>query len=324
VNARAGRLIRILVAAVLTSYLLWRSDPGAVLRAAAGADMSWILLAVLLVLVDRVLMAHRWIALLCIVEGPRPPIGRLVEIFFTSTFLGTFLPASIGGDAVRAYSLSRDAVSGADAVASVFMDRMLGVASILLMSLVGLILARDLISNGPVVAALAVTSGLCAVTVLMIFNERVGLWCATLAMAAPVGILRRAGGSIVQSVRRYARYHRELLNVLVSSTAVQVLRIVQAYCLGRALGIEAGLTTYFAFIPVILLVMLLPLTINGLGTGQLAFVWFFSRASVAAAPAFALSILFIGLGIVGNVPGALLYAMKPPASAGSRNRATRS
>ena len=60
---------------------------------------------------DRALMAQRWIALLCIVEGRRPPLARLLEIFLTSTFLGTFLPASIGGDAVRAYSLSRDSVS---------------------------------------------------------------------------------------------------------------------------------------------------------------------------------------------------------------------
>jgi glycosyltransferase 2 family protein len=89
-----------------------------------------------------------------------------------------------------------------------------------------------------------------------------------------------------------------------------VLRIIQAYCLGRSLGIEEGLTTYFAFIPVILLIMLLPVTINGLGTSQAAFVWFFARVGVDAAPAFALSILFVALGIVGNLPGGLLYAVK--------------
>ena len=30
-----------------------------------------------------------------------------MRIFFVSTFVGTFLPASIGGDAVRAYSLAK-------------------------------------------------------------------------------------------------------------------------------------------------------------------------------------------------------------------------
>src|SRR5205085_6070523 len=88
-------------------------------------------------------------------------------------------------------------------------------------------------------------------------------------------------------------------------------RIVQAYCLGRSLGIDAGPAAYFAFIPVILLIMLLPITVNGLGTSQAAFVWFFARVGIANAPAFVLSLLFVGLGVVGNLPGGFLYAISP-------------
>ena len=307
----AGRIARIAVAAALTGYLLWRSDPAAVGSAARHADASWILVAVLLVLVDRALMAWRWAMLLCIVdERDRPPLGRLLEVFFVSTFVGTFLPASIGADAVRAYSISRDRVAGADAVASVFMDRMLGVASLLVMGAVGVALVRDLAANAFVFASLTLTAAVTLVTVLMIFSERFGVWCASLAGAMPIATARRVGGAIIESVRRYARFHGQLVNVLAASVGVQVLRIVQAYCLGRSLGIEAGLTIYFAFIPVILLIMLLPVTINGLGTSQAAFVWFFGRVGVDAAPAFALSILFVALGVVGNLPGGLLYAMK--------------
>jgi glycosyltransferase 2 family protein len=319
VTAPSGRLLRILVAALLTAYVLWRSDPPAVAQATAGADVAWILAAVALVLLDRLLMAQRWITLLCIVEGRRPATGRLMEIFFTSTFLGTFLPASIGGDAVRAYSLSREAVSGADAVASVFMDRMLGVASLLVLSVAGLWLARDLATNGAVLISLAATAGLCATTMLMIFSQRVGVWCAGIISLMPVAFLRKAAASIVESVQRYAHHHGALLNVLAASIGVQALRVIQAYCLGRAIGIEAGLAVYFAFIPLILLVMLLPITINGLGTSQVAFVWFFSRAGVPASQAFALSILFVlGLQIVGNLPGAFLYATRPSASGAAR------
>ena len=37
-------------------------------------------------------------------------------------------------------------------------------------------------------------------------------------------------------------------------------------------------------------------------------MWTFGRVGVSSPHAFALSVLFIGLGIVGNVPGAFLYA----------------
>ena len=99
--------------------------------------------------------------------------------------------------------------------------------------------------------------------------------------------------------------------MLAGSIAVQALRIVQAWCLGRALGIDAPLAVYFGLIPLILLVMLLPVSVNGIGTSQMGFVWFFGRAGVPEAEAFALSVLFVALGVDGNLPGGLLYAFGP-------------
>ena len=313
-HATGGLALRLAIAAGLTTYILWKSHPRAVFAAAAGADWRPLAVAILLVLVDRSLMAYRWVLLLCIVEpAERPPLAAVMRIFFVSTFVGTFLPASIGGDAVRAYRLAQLKVRGGDAVASVLMDRILGVASILVMALVGLTLVRDLASNWTVVASLAVAGGVCLGTLLLIFSPRAA--AAALALMARLpGSVRIAGQRVLESIRRYAAYHGQLASVLACSVAVQALRIVQAYYLGRSLGIDTALSTYFAFIPLILLVMLLPVTFNGIGTSQAAFVWFFSRVGVPAAPAFALSVIFVALGIVGNLPGGILYAFgrRPP------------
>jgi glycosyltransferase 2 family protein len=112
---------------------------------------------------------------------------------------------------------------------------------------------------------------------------------------------------LMEAVQGYAPWHGALVNVLLGSIGVQVLRIVQAYYLGVGLGIQAPISVYFAFIPMILLIMLLPITINGLGTSQYAFIAFFSRAGVTNADAFALSVLFVALGFIGNLPGGLLF-----------------
>jgi uncharacterized protein (TIRG00374 family) len=276
------------------------------LRGAAGEPLG---AAILLVLADRTLMAYRWVVLLCIVDADnRPKLTALMRIFFVSTFVGTFLPASIGGDAVRAYSLSRLNVSSGDSIASVFADRMIGVGSLLLMACVGLVLARDLAGNATVLLSLLAAGAACAFALLLVFSDRAEAGASRMALRLPVRA-RTVADSLLGSIRRYARYDRQLANVLACSVAVQVLRVVQAYLLGRALGISAPLETYFAFIPLILLVMLLPVTFNGLGTSQAAFVWFFGRAGVAPAEAFALSVLFVGLGIVGNLPGGVLYVL---------------
>jgi uncharacterized membrane protein YciS (DUF1049 family) len=98
--------------------------------------------------------------------------------------------------------------------------------------------------------------------------------------------------------------------VLGFSVLVQVLRVVQAFCLGAAIHVAATAADYFVFIPLILLIMLIPITVNGLGTSQVAFVWFFGQVGVTAPSAFALSVLFVALGVVGNLPGGLLYGVR--------------
>jgi glycosyltransferase 2 family protein len=301
---------RAAVAAGLTAFILWKSHPREVLAALAHADWRLIAVAVLLVIVDRALMAYRWVVLLCIIDpAERPRMSEVMRIFFVSTFVGTFLPASVGGDAVRAFSLARQNVGGGEAVASVFMDRILGVASLLVMALVGLLLARGEAAAKTIVGAMTAAGALCLATMLLIFSARAALIVARYVDVVPSVRIRDVGHRVLESIRKYSAYPRELVVVLLASVAVQVLRIVQAYYLGRGLGIGAAPTIYFVYIPLILLVMLLPVTFNGIGTSQAAFVWSFAQAGVDAAPAFALLVLFVALGIVGNLPGGLLYAV---------------
>ena len=308
-------LPRVAVAAGLTAYIFLKSRPREIVAAGAGADWRPIAVAILLVLADRTLMAYRWLVLLRAVEpGVRPPRGAIMRIFFESTFVGTFLPASVGSDAVRAYSTARLGVPVEDAVASVLMDRILGVASVVVMALLGLTVARELAGSRAVLLALAAAGAACLATVLLIFSSTTATLVSGLVERLPFRPLQQAGRRVLTSVRKYVSYPAALINVLMCSIAVQALRVVQAYYLGRGLGIEAGLESYFAFIPIVLLVMLLPVTFNGIGTSQAAFVWLFVPAGVPAPAAFALSILFVALGIVGNLPGAILFVAGSRAS----------
>jgi len=93
-----SRALRIVVAVALTAYVLFKSHPADVARVAAGASPSWLLLAVLLVVLDRAVNAYRWVVLLqALTPGSRPPLSAVMHIFFVSSFVGNFLP-SIGGD----------------------------------------------------------------------------------------------------------------------------------------------------------------------------------------------------------------------------------
>ena len=305
--ARAGRAA---IAVGLTALLLWQSDPRAVWQAARGADWRFIVLACALVAIDRVLMAYRWWVLLAPV-GPRLSVKTVMRIFFVSAFVGTFLPASVGGDAVRAYGLSKEGVRGVDAVASVLMDRLLGVISILMIAVAGAFLARGLIDIRALFPALALLTVLCMAALTVVFSPRAAAGAARVLALLPRG--RETGLRLVSAIQRYAALHLPMTNVLICSVAVQILRVLQTYCLGLALGLPVPMGVYFALVPIVLFIVLMPITINGIGTTQAGFVWLFGRAGVAGAPAFALSVLFLAIAVVGNLPGAVLYLK------GSRN-----
>jgi hypothetical protein len=158
-----------------------------------------------------------------------------------------------------------------------------------------------------------------------VFSDRAASVAQTLAARLPWSTARGAGRSLTEAMRRYSNHHVELLRVLLASAGVQAVRVVQAYCLGRALAIDLPLGTYFLLIPIVLLVMLLPITVSGLGTSQVAFQYLFGQAGVAAPEAVALSILFVALGVVGNLPGSVLYAFdahRPFDTAQGRPRGT--
>jgi hypothetical protein len=196
----------------------------------------------------------------------------------------------------------------AASVASVMLDRVLGTIGILL---IGAAAATAAPPSAPrwlpwAAGSLAIIGTAGVAFVLLTRRAAVFVDAALSRVAAPR--VRLAGTRLLDAISQYRSAPGPLANSLGASIGVQLLRVVQAWLLGLALGISTGFLTYLAYIPLVLLVMLLPITINGIGTSQAAFVWLFGTAGVTRADAFALSVLFVALGIIGNLPGAVLFA----------------
>ena len=300
-------LLKLAVALLLTALVVYWAHPSQILDAAAGMDWRWLGAALALVLVDRTLMAMRWIELLvALAPGTRPPLGAVLRVFFVSSFVSNFVP-SVGADLYRAYALSRYNVHLAESTASVLMDRALGVLSVVLVAAVALPFAtvegsRDL------VVLLGGMGIVCAIAAAVVFSGRAANLIRATAERLPLNVLHRVAAALTDAVRAYASHHGPIVRVLVLSIVVQIFRVLQAWCLGRGLGIDLPLVTYFAFIPLIVFIMQVPITPNGLGTTQLAFDRFFVPQGAPRPEVFALSVLFLGLGILGSLPGGILYA----------------
>lgn len=310
-----ARVLRLLVAVGLTAFVVYQSHPADILRAAIGADLRWIGLAIALVLVDRTLMALRWIDLLsALTPGSRPRFPVVLRIFFVSSFVSNFVPG-VAADMYRAYALARQDVQLAESTASVLMDRVLGVLSMVIVGACALLAAPDVGVERSVLVGLGVAFAGCAAVAMVVFSERAAMAVLAVIDVLPSSAVHRISASLMDAVRRYARHHGELARVLLMSVGVQALRILQAWCLGMALGISLPLSAYFVFVPIILVIMQIPITVNGFGTTQLAFERLFGAAGAPAPEVVALSFLFLILGMVGTLPGALLYGLGEPTPA---------
>lgn len=304
-------ILKVGIAVGLTAYIVWLSDPSEVLAAIARPDWRWLALAVALVIADRALMAWRWMTLLDDAGGPLPPPSRLLRIFFVSTFFGTFLPGGgVSADAVRALSLSRENVQGSRALASVMMDRLLGTIGLVLLAAVGLFIAASVAPFEVLALAIAAAAGACAAASSLIYSRTLEALLQRLALRLPPRLATPVS-RLLLALRAYSSRHGALLTVLAASVLVNALRVMQGYVLGLSLGLDAPFVAYAAFIPIIVLIMQLPVSIYGLGTTQAAFVGFFGGLGMSDPEAVALSGLFLALGLVGALPGGLIYLLEP-------------
>ena len=152
------------------------------------------------------------------------------------------------------------------------------------MALVGLALARDLAGQPRRSwrrSAVAAASAL--VTLLLVFSRRPAALAARSDRAAAGRACSMPGSGCSESIRRYASHHGSWPTCSPARSPCRCSASSRRTAWDAGSASTLPLTAYFAFIPLILLVMLLPVTFNGIGTSQAAFVWFFARAGVPAA-----------------------------------------
>jgi uncharacterized membrane protein YbhN (UPF0104 family) len=292
----------VLVTAAILIYLASTIDMAAAARAVIAIDPFFLGAVLLLVAIDRGVMILRWVLLLR-ASGVRVTTGHAASIFLVSSFVGSFLPAGIGGDAARAWSLARVTAEGSEALASVAVDRLMGILSLVAMGAVGwLAWSPDNGGDWRTVAGIALLIGVC---VAAFWADRI----ARTIVPAPLhgGPMTKRLLRVSDAVSRYRGRGAVLAQVMAWSIAVQLLRITQAYLLGLGLGLVVPFRYYLLFMPIGLLMLLLPISVSGFGLPQGVIVWLLRPMGVADEQSFALSTLIVLTGLAGNLPGLWLW-----------------
>ena len=301
-------IVRLAITAAILAYLSTRIDMADAARATAAVSRRHLILVLVMVGLDRAVMILRWILLLR-ASGNPIATADATRLFLVSSFVGSFLPAGIGADAARAYGLSRENTSGSEALASVAVDRLLGIASLVLMAIIGVI-AWTPEDPGDWRIPAAILVALIACVAVFWANDWLRVIIPTHRRE---GVVTRRLLRLTDAVGRYRDRRGVLVHVLIWSIVVQVLRITQAYVLALGLGMTVPFTYFLLFMPLGLLMLLLPISISGFGLPQAMIVWLLQPMGVPDIQSLALSTLIVLTGLAGNLPGLILWlrARKP-------------
>jgi glycosyltransferase 2 family protein len=310
--------IRIFISVGLIAFLLYTVDFGDISGSLAESNGYYLLAALLVALGDRLIMAYKWNILLR-AKSIHLPLMRVTGTYLISTFLGLFLPATVGGDAIRAYAVSKGGHKGRDIVSSIVVERIFGIFALLIFVLIGIVLSIFVFGES-FFASIWTLFGV----VLVFFLFLAALTYVSLNRSLLQSIFRFfvRGNSkisankwvgklreIYQSYLAYQEHKKELLIFLVWSFVENLFPIFWTYFLSLAFNIPVPLLYLFILEPIVLVLVRLPISFDGIGIKEGAFVYFLSLIGIPPSDALLLGIASHVLGVISMLPGGVLYGL---------------
>lgn len=308
--------LRALVSLALVAYLLWRSDMGAILGTLRGVHLGWLVLALTVQALGKVVWALRWSALLDI-YGMQRPFAHVLKAILVGQFFNNFLPTGFGGDFYRSYWLLAGRGSYRRSVSITLLERLVGAIAlgyVALPAFVYLVFQRAGLDENlllPIGVALVMLCG-----GVLLFHPRVfalfglPLWKAGLLPAL------RFHRRLVRGLQTLHAAGRLKWRVIVLSLGVQFVGVAFYYTLGQSLGLRLQFWHYLVIVPLVVLAMLIPISLNGLGVREGMLVLLTSAMGVDVLPgeAVALGLLATAVLLVVSFIGGGFYI------AGTRNQ----
>ena len=283
---------------------MFRSKMGDVGHILATAKWHFFTMAFVLYTGAFVLITLR-LKLITAVQKVIISVKNLLSIGLIGIFFNNILPSSIGGDAVKAYYAYRLTGKKMESFSAVFVDRILGLFTLITLALTALIFFRAELSN-PKITEAVIALTLASLIILVFFgSRRIAGKLKIFSFLIPSKKLKEKIVNLYHSVYGYKKHPGIIISGLVLSFLSQTLFILTNFFMALSLNVDVPVWVFFILIPVIGAVSMAP-SLNGLGVREGAYVYLFSHFCNPE-KAFALSILNYSLLIAFSIAGGLIY-----------------
>jgi len=230
-----------------------------------------------------------------------------LSLTFIGYFFNNFLPTAIGGDVVKAYYLSKKSDDKIAAYTSVFVDRLLGLVTMIFMAFLALVFTGSRITD-PVIryTIYAITAASLAAIVFVSNKNFAKKLSFLLIFVKPIeNKIKKA----YNAIHDYKAHKILIAWSLAISFISQLLFFLSLGIIALSIGSRISISEILLRVPLISALSLLP-SINGLGLREGATVMLFGPI-IGKENAFAVGILWLVILFMGSLIGGLIYGLSP-------------
>lgn len=303
--------IKSMVSALLIYWVLQGTNLTEIFKAMRSAHLPLLVLAFSLHFLIYYVSAHRW-RLLLSVQGVNASVPFLIGSWIVCSFFNNLLPSIIGGDVIRAYDSWRLGTSKAGALAVIFVDRLLGMLALMLFALGALLVSKKMtppLSFTSFYVLLGIIAGLLSICCILIFSHQV----STLVTKIRVPFSKKLNHALHQIFSEFqllANWKHPLPKTLGLSLLLHANSIIHFYIISIALGLSVPFHTFFLIIPLAIIAMMIPASINGIGIRENIFVFFFCPFGISKPEAIAFAWLAYLILLSHGLLGGIIYALR--------------
>jgi len=314
-------IIKTVVSVGLIALILSRIDINQDFKQLQELSLSFIAFSLLFYTVLQWLSCMRWQIILASTQHSIP-IRLLLSSYFAGMFLNIFLPGALGGDVYRIYQVAQKTKDSEIALVSVFLERFTGLAALSALAVFGLPAAFQLIGSWDIILLFFTCVAALVGGVLIIISPRLLIWTEPLLLKLRLNGVAARFAKIQLLLRKFAQHRQALMLSMGLSFFLQLGIVYYHYLVAQQLKISISYLELLIFVPIIVVVTLLPVSLGGLGLKEGVWVYLFSRIGLTADQALLLSITITLQSWLLSLPGGLILLLDSTGFKESRKKNT--
>lgn len=296
-------VVRFAITAVLLWYVLNKVDFASLGARILDFSPLLLLLVIVVLLVQVLLGAVRWLVVIRTIQGPIR-FSTVLQLMFVGMFFNQTLPSAIGGDALRVWYIYRNGLPLRAAFNSVLLDRIIAMAALLVLMAACLPWLFRLVETETLRLAVMSAIVLMAMGLLVLYSMKY------LPAFLSRWRLARAIQNLSQDLHAIAVTPGGAFPTLMLSLLLHGMTSLVVFILARSLSLEINFLDCLVLVPPVILLTILPISMAGWGVRELAMISALGYAGVASADALLISLTLGILIIVLSLPGGWIWLIK--------------